>query len=501
MNYEVDEKRNALQKESVNVWIKAGANGSILGHPGFGKTRIGCLAAFAVKKAKPSAVIILVSPSKAVCDQWVEESKGLITHFYSTNQVLVNYNNGVKLADGKIDLVIFDEYHKMLGEETLKAISDLRTKAKYKLGLFGIEPNGEASDLIKGTLPIIHKISETEIISNNWIKNVEEINITCPMSDSEKLQYTSSCNNMDSLMEVFTELYDRLKKVYPDVFTLIQACTRGISIVTYKDGNRLSTYHTTDETITNIQKAVGWNPRFVRGSESQVKFQEYWSAENISIRAAVYNKESRIRSNLITKVASKLDAMETLIVNLLPNQTIAYCESIEACTTMYNRLTQKVDPKYIGMIHSKMDSIQATDEDGTLLFFKTGKARMVSPAKQKDDIILRFKSGSCKVLLLVKSLSEGLNVPNLNYVINLSGSRDNVTYGQRKARSNRLDDSDKEAIVFNLVCEDVIETTDLGLDKIYVNIDAVKLKRRQEGRSVLEYDITDLKSILEWVKG
>ena len=76
--------------------------------------------------------------------------------------------------------------------------------------------------------------------------------------------------------------------------------------------------------------------------------------------------------------------------------------------------------------------------------------------KEREEVLEKFKTSTRVILIAVDALNAGLNVPDANGAISLSGVSTEIEQTQRIGRIIRKEDN-KLALFFNLYCENTIE--------------------------------------------
>ena len=109
---QINKIRDTEQRKALNAWARKKFVGSVIAGTGFGKSRVGVLAAEYVltqesKSAQPSILILV--PTVQLQDQFIEEfNKWEVPNDYI--EVLC-YQSAYKLIGNHYDLVICDEIH------------------------------------------------------------------------------------------------------------------------------------------------------------------------------------------------------------------------------------------------------------------------------------------------------------------------------------------------------------------------------------------------------
>tara|TARA_Y100000361_G_C11155642_1_gene343907 strand:- start:1164 stop:2366 length:1203 start_codon:yes stop_codon:yes gene_type:complete len=108
------------QRKALNAWAKAGFKGSVIAGTGFGKTRVGVLAAGETLRRNPDANAIVLVPTIQLQDQFESEF-----HKWDYSDIVdridfVCYQSAYKLQDQNYTVVVADEVHLGLSKEHIK---------------------------------------------------------------------------------------------------------------------------------------------------------------------------------------------------------------------------------------------------------------------------------------------------------------------------------------------------------------------------------------------
>lgn len=130
-------------------------------------------------------------------------------------------------------------------------------------------------------------------------------------------------------------------------------------------------------------------------------------------------------------------------------QEVYFCYESQKLNLLKNLFRENVPKKAIVFSSSKIKVKQLTRE---LKGFKFKVAEMHSDLEQskRDEVILDFKSGKINVLIATDILSRGIDIDDIEIVVNYDVPRDAEDYIHRIGRTARAD-RDGKAITF--VCE------------------------------------------------
>ena len=170
--------RTERQQESVRRWIKAKGKGTIEGATGYGKTNCALMAIRALLKKYPQFRILVVVPTEALQNQWIEhiENNG-----FQFNVEVVIINTCVKHS-WICDMLVIDEAHRMAAEEFSRVFECV----KYKL-ILGLTATIERLDgkhvIIQKYCPVVDNIPMIECLINGWISKYKEYQVLIEVDD------------------------------------------------------------------------------------------------------------------------------------------------------------------------------------------------------------------------------------------------------------------------------------------------------------------------------
>lgn len=133
------------------------------------------------------------------------------------------------------------------------------------------------------------------------------------------------------------------------------------------------------------------------------------------------------RKELLNNAFSKQNKVKEILENNLWSKTIIYCEYISNANSLYELLKHQFS---CCIYHSEI--------------------------KDKEKVLEDFKTNKFKIIIAVKSLDEGLNIPDLDFAIIMSSSKQERQRIQRIGRLLRYKEG-KVATIYNLYCENTKE--------------------------------------------
>lgn len=170
--------RTERQQEAIKKWVAAKGKGTLVMPTGLGKTYTSIMAIKAVLKKYPNLRVLVVVPTTALRDQWVNE---IDTHSLTFN-VEVQIINTVVKHQWSCDFLVIDEAHR-LGADQFRLVFEC---VKYKL-ILGLTATFERLDgkhtIIQKYCPIVDEISLLEAQANGWISQYKEYQVLIDVDD------------------------------------------------------------------------------------------------------------------------------------------------------------------------------------------------------------------------------------------------------------------------------------------------------------------------------
>jgi RNA polymerase primary sigma factor len=185
----INETKDLVQREILNIWWKNKCRGTIEAATGFGKSRLGVLAcSYFVKKFDHSFKILIIVPTEALKREWRSEFiKWKETKVFNTCIDVQCINTAREYKGNKYDLVIFDEIHNYIkGKVNIKFFSN--NKYDRILGLSAtIEDNlVEHLDLIA---PICYTLDLYQAVELGLVSEFTMYNIPVKLNATERKLY------------------------------------------------------------------------------------------------------------------------------------------------------------------------------------------------------------------------------------------------------------------------------------------------------------------------
>jgi len=408
----IDQKRLEIQNEFLDLyWKPSNAIGILEAVTGFGKTFVAVLAILRYNKNKPSGTIHVIVPSSKLYEDWTKE-KGHIKNYDLRNIEVFVINTYISEVR-HCDLMIADEVHHYANPDSVHwNLLVKKNIFNYFLGLSGSINKEERQYLEREGIKVLLNITEEFATKHGFI--------------TDSITYNLSLNLTDYDRDIMEDL-DKKVKLYQAKFEydfgLAKVC--------------LGRTQVSKDTRMAYARKQEWN-----GERDHV-----WSPQAIGKYAAFLFKYIRERKELLYNAEAKLDAVAEL-VEKFPVKTIVFCET----TYLANRISEVLGSKcrsYHTKVETEIREIKIYNK-GKI----TTKQKKFGRKKLLDEALELFEDpySGVDVLAAVKSLNEGYDVKNIEFIIMASYPstvRDNT---QREGRGKRIDveNKDKKALIVNL---------------------------------------------------
>lgn len=185
---DVNEIKDKEQRKALNSWAKTGFKGTIIAGTGFGKTRVGVIAACETVKRNDGATALILVPTIGLIDQFIEE-----IHKWGYEDCLENvdvmcYQSAYKLTDTKYTVIIGDEIHLGVSPEYRKVFENV--KYDRLLCMTATEPEDlEYRIYVKTMAPVIYKITLDKCIELNLVSPYNVFCVPVKLTDEEDIEY------------------------------------------------------------------------------------------------------------------------------------------------------------------------------------------------------------------------------------------------------------------------------------------------------------------------
>lgn len=383
------------QKAAIQSWTRNQYRGILAMATGSGKT---ITSLFAADLAPKSTITIICAPTIPLIDQWKSEIKK-----FEPNASIITA--GTSESD----------WNELLGP---------------KLAPYRLDSNLE------------HVKNRTFVLCTN--KTASEINFINFWKDipPEHIQIIS-----DEVHHLGAEFFQNIFKINSSRRLGLSATpdrqwdTHGNQFILEYFGNTVYEYDLQQAINDGYLAHYTYHPIFAE--MNQYEFQEYHElSKSIGIEMAIHKQKEKKagitlplskflkqllqdRAMIKKKAADKINQFESWCKSISQNQILVFCEDTEQMNELVNILNQ-TGKKYV-KYKSDMTTIQKT--------------------KSLDF----FKDGQIELLLAIRCLDEGLDVPDCSACIIVSSSTSIREFVQRRGRVLRATDSQKIANVFDII--------------------------------------------------
>jgi superfamily II DNA or RNA helicase len=364
----IDADRDADQRSFIDRWKSNGWKGSISAVTGYGKTRIGLLAAAEVNREVPGKAIEVVVPTLVLKAQWEAH-----IHQYGLHNVEVFVINTYIQQKHQPFLLILDEIHRYGSEQFSKVF----IQASYR-AILGLTASFERQDgkhlLIAAYAPIIKTVKLNEALTKGYVSDFRVFNLSIQLPAEQQLKY----DEIERRYNYYFDLFDR---------------------------------------DFNSARSAMLNSRY----RNQLAQQKGRSTYMLLTEAGNYFYYLRERKQFLNANAVKLNMVEQLF-KTFNRKMVVFSESNAFADAVAERIGDKA------------------------FAFHSGTASK----KRRNEQLESFKNNKQYSLIsAVKALEEGLDIPDLEMAIIVSGNATIRQYIQRIGRSLRTQPG-KTAIIINL---------------------------------------------------
>ncbi len=300
------EKVIQTQLYSLLTWKKENRLGTICLPTGYGKTRVGVLAAGELVRRGIIKSVLIIVPTTILRDShWPKEfKKWKYQKEFKKNVDIMCIKSAVKV-NKSYDLIIVDEIHRTLSKEYIKIHS---IPFAFKLGLTATPPHNEEYLKSLGQLcPILYEVKIDKAVEDSAISEFKIFNIPVSLNRKERALYKTYDKLFNNSR---TELY-----------------------------RYITTYKIKDSSVFKLAEDASKDKEHPAHSVSKT----YWFAM-MKRKQIIYNANNKI------KMASE-------IINSQKNKKkwILFTKSIKFCTKLAETL-EKREKRKVFIFHSKMSN-------------------------------------------------------------------------------------------------------------------------------------------------
>jgi superfamily II DNA or RNA helicase len=448
-----DPNRLDRQLKGYNKWrIDCKGHGILQWCTGAGKTLPSIIAILRLNKFAPGEFTNVIVPTEKLQKDWIGKD-GHIERFKLKNVrvFVINtytiYNLNLELYT--CYLLVIDECHRA-GRSESKFFSQTLdiTKCKARMLLSATLNEDQIAFFDSYGIKIADTITIEEAQKNNYVSPYDLYNYSVSIEDEKAKKLKDYDDIVNSNFGKFQ--YD---------YKLMTACTVG---------NAVPFYHPQYGRKTG-KEWKKWYSQQMGGNPDDL--EDVWSIKNISKYANTCNWAIRERQELLFNLEEKIFLIKE-IVNHFPVPTIVFCESTHFADKVVNSLGS-IAKAYHSNIPSEVyysGKLIAISEklDGDKIRYKCllnnkyysyselsklykGCTRLGTD-KVKEKIFHDLKIGKIRVIVCVKALNEGVDIPSIEVGIVASGKSTEIDNTQRSGRILRIDydNPTKRALLINL---------------------------------------------------
>lgn len=209
------------QLNAFNAWIKNKCRGTIEGATGFGKTRIGIMAAarYAKKYDYKFKILIIVPDTNLRDNEWEKEfKKWKEEKVWKECVTIVCIQTAYKWRNTHWDLVIVDEIHDVI--PSIKRVDYKYGTFFYNNGYRGIlglsgSINFDKKERLKLIAPVVYSLHTEEAKDLNLISNFKIYMIPCKLNEKERQLYDKLTREIDSSeFQNWSKINERLEILF-----------------------------------------------------------------------------------------------------------------------------------------------------------------------------------------------------------------------------------------------------------------------------------------------
>jgi len=202
----VQQKKDKIQRDALNSWVKGGCRGTIEAATAFGKTRVGILAiSHYAKQANYDFRVLIVTPTTAIQDEWRKEFKKWGESRVFIECVEVYCINTAREFDGEIyDLGVFDEMHNYINGDVNAQVFYNNTFKKV-LGL-SASIGDEIMLALDKIAPICFALSVYDALELGLISDFTIYNVGVELTEWELKQYHRLTSTIDFAKRTYSQM-------------------------------------------------------------------------------------------------------------------------------------------------------------------------------------------------------------------------------------------------------------------------------------------------------
>jgi len=424
------------QENAVANWLSSGRRGIFEMATGTGKTfaALGCLES--VAKEVKKLVTIIAAPYSHLIQQWKRE-----------------INIFGLLVD---QLIIADATNPKWRDEIANALMDSALPYRYKMNLVILTTHRTFSSSDFTSIMQMHNNSLVTLVIADEVHGLGAEKNKEGLIEQYKFRLGLSATPKRWMDDIGTEaIYDYFTGVVyefslRDAISTINPATGQTYLTPYK--YKLKFIHLTSEELE----------RYISLTSSIIK--KYRGSQNDKSREDLYRNLLFMRADVIKNADNKYTAFEQILDTLgsVPLWTIVYCTS------------EQID-KVISLLKARgISRHRFTMEEGT-----TAEGRF-NGLSERDFVLKQFSNCTYSVLVAMKCLDEGVDVPPARNSILLASSGNSREYIQRIGRVIRRYPEKTEATIYDVIVAPTFDLLPTELSKIELSIFDKELRRCEE---------------------
>lgn len=396
---EVDSKDNTYglrnyQVNALSAWVNANRVGILEMATGTGKTRTAKACIGSTQELGPLLTIV-VAPYQHICDQWVRE----LSEF---NPLPIGPNWRKKLAEAHNEVVL---------------------RRRQNLTIVAVKNTAGSKDFVTAIQSMIGSFQNTLLVGDevHWLG-----------ASAFKASLISEANFRLGLSATPSRYFDEDGTDY-----LTQYFGGSVFKLSLGDALKIK-----NESGQPILCPYEYHPMLVDLSEDELAKYRDLSKKIAQLKNLEDSSETRqkieelyfLRSAISKSAASKIPAVKKLLMDLPKpiSQCLIYCAD-----------SNQLHDVAVILQELRIDSQQITGEESTI------PSEKWNGMNEREFIIHNFAKGTLGVLLAIRCLDEGVDIPSAKIGIILASSGNVKEFIQRRGRLMRPSIDKKKAIIYD----------------------------------------------------
>ncbi len=438
------------QKEAVNAWLNNGKKGIFEMATGTGKTFTALACLDAICRTTKKLLVVITCPSLHLISQWKKEIDAFGIEY---DRLLSADSSNPSWRDGATDLmldislgrrekgVILTTHTTFSSDDFTQIARD--NKSGFSIFLIADEVHGLGADKSRRGL-------------------IEEYDLRLALSATPRRWFDPAGTEM---------LYDYFGNTVYE-FSLEHAINQR-----------------NPATRKSFLTPYRYMPRFI--SLSGEELEEYVEKTRTIVRNLKKeqdNEDNQVlqllmfqRANIVKTAVNKYAMLEKILdeISLPPKWTIIYCSPQQI-----DKVMEIVQKRHIVAHRFTMDE-------------GTSPSNRYGGLSERDFLLQKFAEGKYQVLVAMKCLDEGVDVPPARIAVLMASSGNPREYIQRIGRVIRRSRNKTEATIYDIIAAPLLENVDPKLKEIERAIFEKESERYEEIASVAINSIEALSSIYD----